>query len=409
MENQKSPFNLVCIASDFKGNPFLEAAKKRGCHVTLVTKSKHANDAWRRDAVDEFHTVGDDSTPDDYLRTVVWLARHRRVDHVVGIDEFDVLPAAQTREFLQINRGLKVSEAMIFRDKLAMRFVAERVQILEPDFVPLFNSQDVAKFAEKVPPVWIMKPRTEVSAFGIRKIHNADELWANITELDARQKWRDNSSQFLLEKFIPGKVFHIDSLVWENAPVFTGVSNYGTPPLNVTHQGGVFTTSIIDYNCDERRQLLELNQKLIKAFGLRQGVTHAEFLQASEDGKFYLLEVAARVGGAYIADALEAASGINLWAEWANLELSDAENAYQLPDTRQDYAGIVLSLANQREPDTSGYKEEEIVYRINRPNHVGFVVKSGDHDRVQNLLAEYSTRFIQDFTITAPARERHDL
>ena len=409
MENQKSLFNLVCVASDFKGNPFIAAAKKRGCHVTLVTKSKHANEAWRLDAIDEFHTVGDDSTADDYLRTVVWLARHRPIDHVVGLDEFDVLPAAQTREFLQINRGLKVSEAMVFRDKLAMRFAAVRAGIRQPDFVPLVNSEDVAKYSEKVPPVWMMKPRTEVSAFGIRKIHNSDELWANITELDSRQKWRDHSSQFLLEKFIPGKVFHIDSLVWENAPVFSGVSNYGTPPLNVTHQGGVFTTSIIDYECAERRELLELNQKLINAFGIRQGVTHAEFLQAEQDGQFYLLEVAARVGGAYIADALEAASGVNLWAEWANLELSDAENPYQLPALRRDYAGVVLSLANQREPDTSAYTEEEIVYRINRPNHVGFVVKSADRDRVQNLLAEYSTRFIQDFTITAPPRERHDM
>lgn len=408
MKSPDSSLNLVCIASDFKGNPFIAAAKKRGWHVTLVTKSKHANDAWRLDAIDEFHTVGDDSTPDDYLRTVVWLARHRLVDHVVGLDEFDVLPAAQTREFLQINRGLKVSEAMVFRDKLAMRFAARRAQIPQPDFVPLFNSDEILKYSERVAPTWIMKPRTEVSAFGIRKIHDSAELWANITELDSRQKWRDHSSQFLLEKFIPGKVFHIDSLVWNGAPVFAGVSSYGTPPLNVTHQGGVFTTSVIDYNCDERRELLKLNKKLIAAFGICQGVTHAEFLQSDEDGKFYLLEVAARVGGAFIADALDAATGVNLWAEWANIEISDEKNPYQLPTTRRDYAGVVLSLANQKEPDTSGYTEQEIVYRIKRANHVGFVVKSSERDRVQNLLVEYSTRFIQDFTIVAPPRERHD-
>lgn len=409
MEPSKSSFNLVCIASDFKGNPFIKAAKAHGCHVTLVTKSKHLKDAWSRDAIDEFHTVGDDSTPDDYLRTVVWLARHRRVDHVVGLDEFDVLPAAQTREFLQINRGLKLSEAMIFRDKLAMRFAAARAVIPQPEFVPLFNSEDVVKYSERTAPPWIIKPRTEVSAFGIRKIADQSELWANITELDSRQKWRDHSSQFLLEKFVPGKVFHVDSLVWNNVPVFAGVSNYGTPPLNVTHQGGVFTTSLLDYNCAERQTLIELNRKLIHAFNIKQGVTHAEFLQANESGEFFLLEIAARVGGAYIADALEAATNVNLWAEWAKLELSDAENPYQLPITRNDYAGVVLSLANQKEPDTSRYTEKEIVYRVKKDNHVGFVVKSPERDRVQHLLAEYSNRFITDFTIVAPPRERHDL
>lgn len=408
MENQNSPFYLVCIASDFKGNPFLEAAKRRGCHVTLVTKQKHAEDAWVRDAIDEIHLVGDDSTPDDWMRTVVWLARQRPVHHVVGLDEFDVLVTANTREFLQINRGLKASEALIFRDKLAMRYAAKRGGIEEPDFVGLFNPQEINEFMERVPAPWIIKPRTEVSAFGIRKIHSPEELWANVAELDGRFTWRDHSSQFLLEKFIPGKVFHVDSLVWNNQPVYSGVSNYGTPPLSITHGGGVFTTSLVEHTCDERRELCEINKKLIEAFTLKQGVTHAEFLQCNETGKFYLLEVACRVGGAYIADALEAASNINLWREWANLELSDAANPYQMPETREDYAGVVLSLANQEFPDTSAYIEEEIHYRIKKAHHVGFVVKAQERDRVQNLLTEYSARFIEDFTVVAPPRERHD-
>lgn len=407
--SMNSPFNLVCIASDFKGNPFLVAAKKRGCHVTLVTKNKHAEDDWARDAIDEIHLVGDDSTPDDWLRTVVWLARQRPVHHVCGLDEFDVLVTSNIREFLQINRGLKNSEAVFFRDKLAMRFLARRAGIPEPDFVPLFSPSEIAEYAERVEPTWIIKPRTEVSAFGIRKINSREELWANIAELDGRFTWRDHSSQFLLEKFIPGKVFHVDSLVWNNEPIFAGVSNYGTPPLSITHGGGVFTTSLLDHNCDERRELLDVNRRLIEAFPLRQGVTHAEFLQSERDGKFYLLEVAARVGGAYIADALAAASGVNLWAEWANLELADAENPYKLPATTEDYAGVVLSLANQEFPDTSAYVEAEIAYRIKKAHHVGFVVKSPDRDRVQTLLQEYSARFIQDFTVVAPPRERHDL
>jgi biotin carboxylase len=406
---KQSPFYLVCIASDFKGNPFIQAAKERGCHITLVTKQKHAADAWAFDSIDELHLVGDDSAPDDWLRTVVWLARQRPVHHVAGLDEFDVLVTANIREFLQINRGLKTSEAVFFRDKLAMRFAAARAGISQPDFVPLFNPDEINAYTEQTEPIWIIKPRTEVSAFGIRKIHNREELWSNIAELDGRFTWRDHSSQFLLEKFIPGKVFHVDSLVWNNQPIFSGVSNYGTPPLNITHGGGVFTTALVDHTCEEKRELLEINRKLIEAFPLKQGVTHAEFLQSSETGKFHLLEVACRVGGAYIADALDAASNINLWREWANLELSNAENPYQMPETREDYAGVVLSLANQEYPDTSAYTEEEICYRIKKAHHVGFVVKSPDRNRVQTLLDEYSVRFIQDFTVVAPPRERHDL
>lgn len=401
-------FNLVCVASDFKGNPFIEQAARRGCHITLVTKKKHADDAWVWDAIDHVHYVGDDSTPDDWLKTVVWLARQRRVDHVVGLDEFDVLPTARMRDFLQIDHGLHEADAMIFRDKLSMRNAAKRAGIKQPEFVALITPEFYERFADTVEPTWVMKPRTEVSAFGIRKINSREEMLENIAELDGRLTWRDHSSQFLLEKFIPGTVYHVDSLVWNGQPVFSGVSNYGTPPLNVTHQGGVFTTSLLDYECEERRELLELNKKLIQAFPLSQGVTHAEFLQSQKTGEFFLLEVACRVGGAFIADALEAASGINLWREWANLELSDAANPYELPETRQDYAGVVLSLANQKFPETDAYTEPEIVYRIKKAHHVGFVVKSAERPRVQVLLDEYADRFIQDFMIIAPPRERHD-
>ena len=408
-ETATKEFNLVCVASDFKGNALIESAKAAGCHVRLVTKQKYKNERWPFDAIDELHTVGDDATPADYLRAVVGLARSRPVHHVVGLDEFDVLTTAEIREFLCLKRGLSVTQARLFRDKLEMRFAAQSAEIPQPEFVPLFNSTAIAEYARRVPAPWIIKPRTEVSAYGIRKLHDEKELWDNLRELDVRDKWRDHPSQFLLERFVPGKVFHVDSLIWNNEPVFSGVSNYGTPPFAVTHQGGVFTTSLLPYESDERLQLLQLNRKLIDAFGIERGVTHAEFLRSDASGEFFLLEVAARVGGAYIAEALAAGSNINIWREWARIEIADAANPYQLPDTRREYAGVVLSLANAKNPDTSAYIEPEIVQRIVRPHHVGFVVQSPDYDRVQTLLNSYAKRFIQDFTVRAPARERHDL
>jgi hypothetical protein len=232
------PFNLVCVSSDFKGNPFLAGAKERNCHVTLVTKLKHSQDAWLRDAVDDFHFVGDDSTPDDYLRTVVWLARHRRVDHVVGLDEFDVLPTAQIREFLQINRGLNVSQATLFRDKLAMRFAAARAGIPQPEFVPLFNLEDVLNYANRINPPWIIKPRNEVSAFWHSQTRKCNQLWATLLSL-IREQWRDHSSQFC-SRNCARQSFHVDSFnLGVHLPIFSGTLALRHPYDGVTHHGGV--------------------------------------------------------------------------------------------------------------------------------------------------------------------------
>jgi biotin carboxylase len=50
---------------------------------------------------------------------------------------------------------------------------------------------------------------------------------------------------------------------------------------------------------------------------LKHGAAHTEFIKCNEDGKIYFLETSSRVGGAHIAEMVEAASGINLWGEWA--------------------------------------------------------------------------------------------
>src|SRR5690606_5740448 len=113
-----------------------------------------------------------------------------------------------------------------------------------------------------------------------------------------------------------------------------------------------------------------LNRQLLKAFKFDRGVTHAEFLQSKADGKIYLLEVACRVGGAYIANVLEFACGFNLWREWAKLEIADEKNPYVPPKLRKEHAGVALALANTDLPDTSAYQDPEIVYRVSKAKHV---------------------------------------
>ncbi len=129
----------------------------------------------------------------------------------------------------------------------------------------------------------MIKPRHEVSAFGIRKCETADEVWGVLNELDARNSWRDHPSQFLIERFIEGDVFHVDSVVENGKVVACGVSQYGTTPFKVSHQGGVFSSSIVKYGSKERKALEKLNDELLAGFEYGRGVSHAEFLQS--DGR----------------------------------------------------------------------------------------------------------------------------
>jgi hypothetical protein len=170
--------------------------------------------------------------------------------------------------------------------------------------------------------------------------------------------------------------------------------------------GGIFTTRKIPRDSDDALALDSINREVISTLGLVRGVTHTEFIKSRADGRFYFLEIAARVGGANIAETVEAATGLNLWAEWAKIEMAGEDGSYELPPHRDDYAGVIISLARQDYPDTSAYHDPEIVYRLNKLHHAGLVVASKDPQRVEQLLEAYSRRFYEDFYTTGPPLDR---
>jgi hypothetical protein len=226
-----------------------------------------------------------------------------------------------------------------------------------------------------------------------------------IDELNERENLRERASYYLLAQYIPGEVFHVDSVVSDGRVLFAGANRYGRPPLEVAHQGGAYISRTIAHRSEDERRLFAINRKLIKAFGLQRGAGHAEFIKSDADGKFYFLEMASRVGGAYIAEVLEAASGYNLWREWARIEVNGAKAA-RLKPPRNDYAGIVLSLAKQEYPDTDSYNDPEIVYRVKKLHHAGLIVRSPKLERVEELLGQYAERFAEDFVAVVPPLEK---
>jgi biotin carboxylase len=370
-----------------------------------VTREKILHEDWPRESLDDIIALPNDADQDLFVYVVSQLARPQEIDRVIALEEFDVITAGLIREHLCMD-GMTSVTARVFRDKLSMRVNASRAGIRVPDFVHVLNYDELRSFMDRVPPPWVMKPRTDVSAIGIKKLNDAEEMWRAIDALDARENLRERSPYYLLERFVSGEVFHVDSLVKDGKVLFAGVNRYGRPPMNVAHEGGVFITKTVTHNSNEQRALLRLNRKLIARLGLIDGAAHAEFIKSTEDGEFYFLEIAARVGGAYIAEALEASSGINIWREWARIEIARGREAYKLPATRKEYGGVVLSLSRQEYPDTSGYTDEEIVYRVKKRYHAGLVVRSAKSQRVDELTDDYARRFVEDFTAVVPLPER---
>jgi biotin carboxylase len=391
---------ILALASYFKGGRFLQACKQLGCHTLLVAAEKLKDEAWPMEAIDERFLIPSLNRQPDITYAVSYLAREHSIDRIVPLDDYDVETAAALREHLRLP-GMGESTARFFRDKLAMRVQAEAERILAPDFVPVFNYERIRAFLARVPPPWLIKPRSEASSMGIKTLHSADEVWSTLNALGDRQSF------FVLEQFVPGDVYHVDSIVADGEVLFAATSRYGLPPMRVYQGGGVFVTSKLPYAADEDAALQAANAALVDAMKMWRGVTHAEFIRSHADGKFYFLEVAARVGGVGIDLMVEHATGLNLWAEWAKLEVGEVEGqAYELPPLRQHYAALIVSLARQEWPDTAAYNEAEVVWRLSKAHHVGLIIASPDYERVQTLIADYVPRIEADFGASAPPLER---
>jgi biotin carboxylase len=388
---------FLCITTYEKGQEFMRECKRQGCRVILLTAEKLKDADWPRESIDETFYLPEEISIPDIVKAVTHLARGQKIDRIVALDEFDMETASTLREHLRIP-GMGLTTMRYFRDKLAMRMRALDRNVRVPDFVPVVNHRDIQYYLDHVPGPWVLKPRQEASAIGIKKINAAPELWPLLDQLG------DKQSTYLLEKFVPGDVYHVDSVVSENEILFSNVSKYGKPPMNVAH-GGVFTTFTVPRAGEEDQALRSINQELLKALGLLRGVSHAEFIRAHADGQFYFLECAARVGGAYINDMVEAATGIDLWREWARIEVA-ADGSYKLPTMREEYAGVILSLARQENPDTSAYNDPEVYQRINKHHHAGLLLKSADPQRIPALLESYAQRFAHDFLAIEPPRDK---
>ncbi|MBE2280075.1 MAG: ATP-grasp domain-containing protein [Ignavibacteriaceae bacterium] len=397
----EKPVTILAISSYHKGHDFLKEAKRQGARVLFLTSQSLQDAEWPRESIDEIYFMPDNKKEwymPDVIKAVSFLARKEKLDKIVALDDFDVEKAASIREHLRIP-GMGESQARFFRDKLAMRMRAKDAGIPVPEFIGVFNHDDLNKFASVVPFPFMVKPRMQAGSIGMKKVNSPMEMWDVINAAAEMQSF------YLVERFIPGIVCHVDTIMYEGKVKFVVASEYGLPPLEVAHQGRVFTSRNVLRDTELESELFTLNEKVLSSLGLQTGVSHTEFIKAA-DGSLYFLETSARVGGAHISDLVEAATGVNLWAEWAKIESLPKGKKYSAPKSKKNYAALLNSLAKQQWPDMSGYNAPEVFLKMNREYHVGLILQSNKYEKISEYLETYTNRFYNDFFTFVPMADK---
>jgi len=382
----------------------MDEMKSLGNNVILVTSENLKEKNWPWHAIDEVFYMPELKPSvwnlDHLIQGFSYLMQTRKIDAVVALDDYDVEKAALIRETFRIP-GMGQTTHRYFRDKLAMRQKAKDSGINVPEFTAVFNNDEVNAFVDKIPAPWVLKPRSEASASGIRKLTSKEELWEALNSLG------EERHLFLLESFKPGDVYHVDSLTFNKEIVFTSASKYLAPPMQVSHEGGVFRTKTLGRYSDEFQALEIANAKVLSSFGLVNGATHTEFIRSKENGKYYFLETSSRVGGAHIPDLVEASSSINIWREWAKIE--DAllwGKDYQISKPTGYYSGLIIALIKDEKADYSKFESEETVKFLPIDYHVGIVYKSSDPLIIEERLDKAAEKINAEMLNILPPKSK---
>jgi hypothetical protein len=341
MMNRTDGEIILCMAASHTGDRFLEELASLGCRAVLLTIDEQRNAEWPSDAISELHSMPAGMTLQQITNTVTYLARFRKFARLIALDNFNVQIAAALREHLRIP-GMGVTTACYFSDKLAARLKASQMGMSVAAFTSVANYDELRQFMQAVPSPWLLTPRSASRDYESPQLDESEQIWRALDELG------DHQSGFLLEQSIEGERMHVDSLTADGTVVFSAVSPYRTASSEGAEAGELVPSSQKTSAKAEIERLRRANTALLSSMRMARGITHTEFLRSNATGEFYFMETAASVDDRCVADMMQERHGLNLWREWAGLEVAAMRGErYALPSSASGRKGLPASTEGQ--------------------------------------------------------------
>jgi hypothetical protein len=294
--------------------------------VTLITSAEAYHDY--RDAFPRVYAI-----PGYPANPVVEVlleetCRTRQIGTLIHVTEDDILRCARVRERFGIS-GLRYPEAVSWRDKhLMKRLVRDRVRVAE--FAVPADIEQALRFGGQAGYPVVVKPRTEFASHGVALAADPAELLSLVGSRDRHD--------LLLESFVAGRMLHIDGFTEHGKCLFALPSRYINSCLSFQETLPLGSCQL-DPDSALFRQAVAFAEEVLAAMPPVDFCPfHLEAFQR-QDGELVFCEIACRLGGAHIMEALSYATGVNpaeLWIRHqAGLEDGPAIAAKLTPGERR--------------------------------------------------------------------------
>lgn len=255
--------------------------------------------------------IFDDFDDDSVDARALELADEFRTTHIVALHEADILRAAALRERLGLD-GAWTEDVRPFRDKALMKRLARLGGIeVAPHTVPR-TARDAHEFAEEHGFPLVLKHRAGYNSVGLRILRDRAEFNGCVESTYPGPPRED----VLLEKFVPGRMCHIDGLVADGRTAAAWPSQYQYDLSSFAEDPGPRVDLTLDEDDPLTPRLLALAERVLSALTptgsrLRHHAFHMEVFHTPDD-RLVLCEVACRSGGAKIREVFLALFGVHL-------------------------------------------------------------------------------------------------
>lgn len=338
---------LAIIGASYLQRPLVEKAKAMGLRTICF--------AWEEGAVckelvDVFYPIS--IIEKEQILTIC------RNEHIDGICTIASDVAAPTVAYVAEQMGLvgnSYETALRASNKLLMRQALTESGIPCPQFLcvqgldHIEKRLDVIQHAFRLP--LIVKPSDRSGSLGVSKVENWKELYDTIVHaMDLSFK-----NEVMVEEFIDGDEISVEYISYDSVhyPLqITDKVTTGAPHFVELehHQPSLLPQNICD-------KVHEITQIALSALGVTNGASHSEY-RITQDGRVYVMEIGARMGGDFIgSDLVKLSTGY----DFVKGVIEVALGKFTVPIlTNKAYSGVYFLMTST--PEVAHYIQNARLY-----------------------------------------------
>ncbi len=296
----------------------LAAARLPGVRLAVITASPLERlPAELRESVAGHWQVDDALDPQQVADAVRGLsAQLGPVERLIGILEQLQVPLGQVRDALGIP-GMGEGTARNFREKSRMKSVLGQAGLPCARHQLVTRTEEATAFLDLVGFPVVAKPPDGAGAMATYRLDTQQDFdsWLAMAQ-------RHPSEQWLLEEFLTGAEHTFDSVTIGGQTLWSSVSDYEPPPLEVLRNPWMQWTVVLpqDISGPEYAQIHQVGPAALRALGLDTAFSHMEWF-ARPDGSVAVSEVGARPPGAQLASMIGLSHDVDFFSLWARLVL----------------------------------------------------------------------------------------